>query len=152
MQVIYRAGSLAHTVVHHLLNSGFTTLYATLSDQLPDLIESPELNWLEGCANERSFVLKRYGPHTHAMTARQANDRAARSTHSLTAPPFRHGRLGYIEYANRHILRILDIPPKDLAALIESLETDPKNTIAVGQGLVETRPMQVRVAAARVSQ
>lgn len=73
-------------------------------------------------------------------------EQLAQLTHS--PPPFRHGRLGYIEYANRHILRILDIPPKDLAALIESLETDPKNTIAVGQGLVETRPMQVRVAAA----
>lgn len=59
-QVIYRAGSLAHTVVHHLMNSGFTTLYASLSDHLPDLIETPTLDWLEDCANERAFVLKRY--------------------------------------------------------------------------------------------
>jgi hypothetical protein len=59
-QATYRAGSLANTIVHHLINSGFSSLYAHLADVLPDLIERPGLSWIENCAQERFLVLKRY--------------------------------------------------------------------------------------------
>ena len=59
LQVTYRANSLANTIVHYLINSGFNTLYAALSDHLPDIIEMEGLDWIEAEAEDRTWVLKR---------------------------------------------------------------------------------------------
>jgi hypothetical protein len=158
--VTYRAGSLANTVTHYLVSSGFSTLYAALGDHLPDIVESRALDWIENCADERINTLRRcvrarvgswWCVCAHVCTPAKLPPHApcpppTQSAH-LSLPAFASPqitRLSYIEYANKHILKILTIPADELDSIIESLETDIQGCTASGSGLEAAWPNQVR--------